>query len=271
MGATQGGKDVGLAPIEAKIDILDTIIDNLHDTDIPDIHSDLDVTYLNLIRHDQHFHVANKVYGKSATTSLMVQDSCAPLTVEGGDDAYGTEVLLCKAGFAGSYFDPGEIQVVAVDTINSPTIIALYAGGAGSGVAMTAEADDDIITAAGHGVVDGDLVFFDDLATEANGINKSTVYYVRDMSGTGFKVSLTSGGAAINITGDIVSGTVKKIIAPAKQTEIMVCMSALNVDCQPITVACPRIPSSDVFWCRAKSKAGDTNLVSFFLNAHSYT
>jgi hypothetical protein len=48
-------------------------------------------------------------------------------------------------------------------------------------------------------------------------------------------------------------------------------MAALNADAQPITFNCPKITSSKAFWCRAKSKAGDTTLVSFFIDIHTYT
>lgn len=277
MTSTQNGELVDLAGIETKIDAIDSIIDNLHDTDIPaiktvvdDLHNtDLPAVLTEVEYVEHHVHASNYVYGKSGTTGLMVQDSTTPLTVEGGDAAYGTEVLLHKGTMAGSYFDAGKIQVSAVDTANSPTIIGFYAGTLGAGVACTGEADDDLITAVGHGVIDGDLIIFDTLDSEANGVNKSTVYYVRDMSGNTFKVALTSGGAAINITGDV-AGTIKKISSPQLQTEIVVSMSALNADAQPITFPCPKITSSKAFWCRAMSKSGDTTLVSFFIDAHTY-
>jgi len=277
MTSTQGGDLVDLASIRNAITALDTIIDNLHDTDVPaiktildDLHNtDIPALMTELLAHDAHFHTGNKVYGKSGTTNIMVQDSTVPLTVEGGDAAYGTEVLLHKGTMAGSYFDAGKIQVSAVDTANSPTIMQFYAGTLGAGVACTGEADDDLITAAGHGVINGDLIIFDTLDSEANGVNKSTVYYVRDMSGNTFKVELTSGGGAINITGDV-AGTIKKISTPVWKTEVLVSMAALNADAAPITFPCPKITSSNVFWCRAMSKSGDTTLVSFFVDIHTY-
>lgn len=277
MTSTQGGDLVDLASIRAAITAIDAIIDNIHDTDLPAVKTVLDnlhntdipalLVEVEYIEH--HFHGGNRAYGKSAATGLMVQDSTTPLTVEGGDNAYGTEALLHKGSLAGSYFDTGKIQVSSVDAANQPTILQFYAGTLGAGVACTGEADDDIVTAAGHGCVDGDLVIFDTLDSEANGVNKSTVYYVRNMSGNTFKVALISGGGAINITGDV-AGTIKKISTPTWQTELIVAMAAINNDATPIGVSCPKIPSTSALWCRAKSPTGQTVLISFFLDIHTY-
>lgn len=285
MTSTQNGELVDLAGIETKIDAvdtvvdgIDTIIDDLHDTDIPaiqtvvdDLHdTDLPAVLAEVEYVEHHLHGSNLTYGKAGATPLIMErSSTVPLTVEGGDNAWGVEPLLCKGTLDGAYFDPGKIQVSAVDTANSPTVLQFYYGTLGAGVACTVEADDDIVTAAGHGCIDGDRVIFDTLDDETKGVDRNTVYYVRDMSGDGFKVESTSGGGAINITGDLV-GTIKKITTPTFATEIVVSMAALNADAAPFTFPCLKIASTAAFWCRAKSKSGDTTLVSFFIDLHTY-
>lgn len=278
MTSTQQGELVDLAGIETKIDTIDTVLDNLHDTDLPaaqtvldDIHdTDLPAVFAEAEYCEHHMHGSNLTYGKAGATPLIMErSSTVPLTAEGGNDAWGVEPLLCKGTLDGAYFDPGKLQVSAVDTANSPTVLQFYYGTLGAGVACTVEADDDFVTAAGHGCSNGDRVIFDTLDDETKGVDRNTVYYVRDMSGDTFKVESTSGGGAINITGDLV-GTIKKISSPTFATEIVISMAALNADAMPITFPSPKIASTAAFWCRAKSKSGDTTLVSFFVDLHTY-
>lgn len=71
---------------------------------------------------------------------------------------------------------------------------------------VTGLASTDVLTAAGHGLVALEPVVFASLAGGsplANGVN----YFARDITTNTFKVSATSGGAAINFTTDITSGT----------------------------------------------------------------
>lgn len=59
----------------------------------------------------------------------------------------------------------------------------------------------DIITVTGHGLVDGDLVYFTG-GTMPTGLTASVAYYVRDSTANTFKVATTLGGAAVNFTTD---------------------------------------------------------------------
>lgn len=84
----------------------------------------------------------------------------------------------------------------------------------GTAVAITAEADDNIVTtvaAAAHGLAVGDRVTFPTL-TGGTGLTAATgVYYVLTVpSATTFTVSATLGGATLDITVDATAGTVKK-------------------------------------------------------------
>ena len=72
--------------------------------------------------------------------------------------------------------------------------------------AVTGDAATDIITATGHNLVADQPVRFTAL-TGGSGLLTTTNYFVRDISGSTFKVSTTSGGAAVNFTTNITAGT----------------------------------------------------------------
>jgi len=78
--------------------------------------------------------------------------------------------------------------------------------------AVTGDAGTDVITATGHNFIANQGVMFPSL-TGGSGLNTTTVYFVRDISGSTFKVSATSGGGAINFTTNITAGTVVAIQA----------------------------------------------------------
>jgi hypothetical protein len=63
-----------------------------------------------------------------------------------------------------------------------------------------------IITSAGHGLVDGDLIHVSTDNTLPDGLSASTDYYVIEAATDTFKVSATSGGSAVTI-GDTGTGT----------------------------------------------------------------
>ena len=77
---------------------------------------------------------------------------------------------------------------------------------------ITGDASTDVITAAGHDFTANQGVRFASL-TGGSGLNTSTNYFVRDISGDTFKVSTTSGGAAVNFTTNITAGSVIAIQA----------------------------------------------------------
>jgi hypothetical protein len=68
----------------------------------------------------------------------------------------------------------------------------------------TATASTDLIGKTSHGLVAGDRVRITTLGTGGAGLNTTTNYYVlaSGLTSSAFKVSLTSGGSAINITSD---------------------------------------------------------------------
>lgn len=68
----------------------------------------------------------------------------------------------------------------------------------------TVEADDDVITSKGHGLTDGlQVVVYDvQAAGLPTGLTEGSVYFVISAATDSFKVSATSGGASVAITGD---------------------------------------------------------------------
>jgi hypothetical protein len=83
--------------------------------------------------------------------------------------------------------------------------------------AVTGNAATDIITATGHNFTTNQGVRFVD-RIGGNGMNTNP-YFVRDISGDTFKISTTSGGAALNFTTDITAGSVVAIEANVTLSE----------------------------------------------------
>jgi hypothetical protein len=77
-----------------------------------------------------------------------------------------------------------------------------------TGQSFTVAATGDASTANGHGFANGDQVVLSAL-TGATGLVAGTEYYVRDVTTNTYKLALTLGGAAIDVTVDG-SGTVQK-------------------------------------------------------------
>jgi hypothetical protein len=70
----------------------------------------------------------------------------------------------------------------------------------------TASDATNVITCAGHGLGEGDAVFFTALAGGA-GVTANVTYYARDITATTFKISATVGGPEIDITTAMTAGT----------------------------------------------------------------
>jgi hypothetical protein len=71
---------------------------------------------------------------------------------------------------------------------------------------ITGDALTDVITATGSAFTDGQPVRFTAL-TGGSGLNTTTNYFVREVSGATFKVETSIGGGAINFTTNITAGT----------------------------------------------------------------
>lgn len=78
--------------------------------------------------------------------------------------------------------------------------------------AVTGDAATDVITAVGHNFTTNQGVVFP-ILSGGSGLSVLTTYFVINISGNTFQLSLTSGGAAIDFTTDITSGTIVAIQA----------------------------------------------------------
>lgn len=80
----------------------------------------------------------------------------------------------------------------------------------GNNAAITANAGTDTITRVAHGLVANDVIFFSGVSIFA-GLAVSTQYWVisAGLTADDFRLSLTKGGAAVDITGTTFSGTVQ--------------------------------------------------------------
>ncbi len=78
---------------------------------------------------------------------------------------------------------------------------------------FTAESDTDLFTDTAHGLTAGERIYFTVLSG-GTGLALNTDYYILSsgMTVDAFKVSLTAGGAVVNFTTDVTSGTWAKVI-----------------------------------------------------------
>jgi hypothetical protein len=90
--------------------------------------------------------------------------------------------------------------------------------GIGVGISCTGEADNETITAAAHGLTDGERVVFKKL-TGGTGWAVDTVYYVRDAATNTFKIASTAGGSAVAISADATAPT---IIHKVEETPLVI-------------------------------------------------
>ena len=109
-------------------------------------------------------------------------------------------------------------------SLDTPTIYSL------TGVAST-----DVLTATGNTFTIGAAVVIQSL-TGGAGLAVQTIYYVRDISGSTFKLSATPGGSAIDVTTDLSAGMIcrlptGKISGAASVNGVFVCgLTATNAD-----------------------------------------
>ncbi len=90
--------------------------------------------------------------------------------------------------------------------VNGTDVPRIYNGRSFITTATFTAATTDIITSAGHNLSDGDTIYVSSGGTLPAGLSASTTYFVRDRTADTFKVALSSGGSAVDIT-DTGSGT----------------------------------------------------------------
>lgn len=220
----------------------------------------------------RHHHSPQQVYGM--LVSYMSLNTPVKFTVVGGNNAFGTELMITsgttiESGDANKYFDLNTLYVVSVSAANKLSVVEFLYGTAGTEITgVVTDDSSDNFTKANHGLVNGDKIIITNLAT-TTGLNAYTVYYVINMVGDTFQVSLTSGGAAVVLgTGD---GTCSfKKITSSTLTSVMVSCAATNSDSIPTPMNALRVPCNSYLFVRAKSETGETISIGFLLGLHTY-
>lgn len=142
----------------------------------------------------------------------------SPKTVT-GDDVYGKPTDSDFSGGSGWITDSvAAIEIadtnVYIATLDESKLYLFYVNRTSN--VFTADSSTDEIIDAGHGLISGETVRFKGTDLPA-GLAQSTIYYVRDVTTDRFKVSLTAGGVAVNIT-DAGSG-VMVYVAPSQRSK----------------------------------------------------
>lgn len=220
---------------------------------------------------EKHLHNTLQVYGNTANT--MARGSTTEFIVVGGNNAFGTELqlhngMVIESGSATKKFDMNTMYIISVSASNKPTFVEFYTAPKVSATACTFQDTGDTVTAAGHGLNNGDKVVFDSIVT-TTGINIYTVYYVISSAPTTFQLSLTLGGSAVALTTNG-SGTYQKL-TQTLLTETIVSMSSTNSDAAPFTMISHRVACNSRVSIRAKSVSGSTISIGFFIGLHTYS
>lgn len=157
----------------------------------------------------------------------------SPLT-ETGDDVFCKTLTSDFTG--GATWNVGSISAIEIADTNVYTATLdeeegyiVFLNGSSNG--FSADAGTNEIVDAAHGLLAGEVIRFKGLDLPG-GLTQSTLYYVIDVSTNRFRVSLTAGGAAVDITdagtgtmvyvatsqrskaGDLVIGTVPVVSPP---------------------------------------------------------
>ena len=105
--------------------------------------------------------------------------------------------------YSGSNLDAtGDVGIVigmlVSNTGTSDTQISAYHVGSANAIASVTDSSGLLITtSSGHGMVEGDSIVFTTTGTFPTNITAETVYYVKYVNTTTFKIATTSGGTAV--------------------------------------------------------------------------
>ena len=129
----------------------------------------------------------------------------------------GVKIHLTE--LSANYDDPtqiGYLRLFGLETINGAKG---YVGPFDASSASVVNLTNDTITVAGHGLTNTDkVVYHNGGGTSITNLTSGTMYFVVGVSGNIFQLSLTSGGAAINLAGTQASlGTAQYILKLGKQ------------------------------------------------------
>ena len=220
---------------------------------------------------ETHFH--NRTYCYGNTSNTFDNTAVAAFSVTGGSGAWGTEIevhngTVIQSGSTTKKFDIHSINVATVGTANRNTCVQLYYGTRGTAVAATTQIVGDTITKVTHGLTNGTKIALDSIVS-TTGINNYTTYYVISAAADTFQISLTLGGAAVDLlTSD---GTCTYAVLTQTLLTEKYITSSVNTT-QPYAEArliCPRVTCNNRVWVRAKSSGG-TNALGLLFELHIY-
>lgn len=158
---------------------------------------------------------------------------------------------------------------------SSQSAVAPYAGLylLGTGTAFTVTAGSDLVNSTSHGKSAGDIVLFkaDVGGVLPAGLSAGIKYYVVNPNANDFQVSLSYGGAVVDITGSG-TGTFKYYAGLTPAGTGMTEVSAGNYARQAITFGAPSASgdaqqvasSADVQWTVASANYGEIGAVGIF-------
>ena len=121
-----------------------------------------------------------------------------------GATGYSTNAALCQAHYLRQPIYASGVDADAInpdELANAATICdQRQARAVSASVTTDYGTDDELFTSAGHGRADGDVLFLETTDTLPAPMLEETPYYVRDSTTNTFKLSATSGGAAVELT-----------------------------------------------------------------------
>jgi len=232
---------------------------------------------------EKHFHNDEKVFGNVAND--MTADTPVKFTVTGGNNAWGTELMLTdgtviESGSATKKFDLNRLYITSVEAANKISVVQLLYSPINTGVECTFDfedgAADDIVISAGHGLADGDKVVLKAGGSLPAELNDYTCYYVVGKGTDYFQVALTSGGVHVAFSDDGGAGLwypIESTVQTAVQTsatKTFVSAAAVNADALPLTIMMPRITCNQRLFIRALSETGQTVSIGFLIGLHTY-
>ncbi len=188
----------------------------------------------------------NLMIAAEGTTHLSLHNAYSTTganELTGGSPAYARKAVSYGAASAGAKAQSANVtfDVPAAATaqfvgrwtaLTGGTFLGMTALG-GSELEFATDTTTDTITAPAHGFADTDKIVFVG-GTPPAGLTEGTVYFVRDSATNTFKVAATSGGAAIDLTGQAAAKCLVSKIVPesygAQGTYQVNSGSALAVD-----------------------------------------
>jgi hypothetical protein len=150
------------------------------------------------------------------------------------DDA-GTEAKLRAFGGSTGTVDNAILRAdgTAGDALKSSGLVVGDAVTSITGI--TGVASTNVITATGSGFANGQPIRFTALSG-GSGLNTTTNYFVREVSGDTFKVETSIGGGAVNFTTNITAGT----LLTAHNTQVNVAVSQNTPETNSALVLTPK-------------------------------